>query len=382
MSSLGWRALAFTLGVLMAAGRPASGQCATVSLGDTPVFFPSSTQTRLLATVLKDRPADTHGPSNPLRPGQWEWRGQMLFVEEAEGPGAGVVDRDSLAVIMLWGGGNELRACKPYPTGDSLPPGRRHFFLATMRAESLWIAGRPTFDLHLGPFQDHLVRESPSGAEELREYRRFLKLLPDSAEWKADCRPAVLRIEKSFAGRLGSSPFSEYADGLRSACDESVIYHAEGLERLAWSRPTPDALREVFRQQGCVGEPRAFASAEDEAVDGNFVESAAPQWAALCTTAADWRLLVMVLESPPRVIELVRMAGIEINWSLAAAPASYFDWTSSPNFDPGRWAVPRPRRGVVVLKLDENVNHPRALAFYETPAGWVHVRVVCCRWPE
>ena len=374
--------MALALGALLGGGVPASAQCVTVSLGDTPVFFPSSAQTRLLATVLKERPSDPHGPTFGPGPGQWEWRGQMLSVEDAEGPGAGVVARDSLAVIVRWAGGWELNGCKPYPSGDSLPPGTRHFFLATMRAESLWIAGRPTFDLQLGPFQDYPVRESPSGAEELREYRRFLKLVPDAAEWKADCRPAVLRIEKSFAGRLGSLPFSDYAQGLRSACDESVFWHAEGLERRKPTRPIPGALRTVFRAQGCVDDPHVFSSAEDEAVDGDFVESKAQQWVTLCTTSADWRLLVVVLESPPRVIELARVAGIAINWSVRAAPAAYFDWTSSPNFQYVHWAPPRPRRGVVVLKLDENENHPPTLVFYETPAGWVHVRVQCCHWPE
>src|ERR1041385_5426603 len=199
------------------------------------------------------------------------------------------------------------------PDGGPHPPGTRHFFLATKRRESRWTAGRRTFDLQLGPFQDYPVRESPSGAEELREYRRFLKLVPDAAQWKADCRPAVLRIEKSFAGRLGSLPFSDYAQGLRSACDESVFWHAEGLERRKPTRPIPGALRTAFRAQGCVDDPHVFSSAEDEAVDGDLVESKAQQWVTLCTTSADWRLLVEVLESPPRVIETGSRGGDRIN---------------------------------------------------------------------
>jgi len=152
------------------------------------------------------------------------------------------------------------------------------------------------------------------------------------------------------------------------------------LERWKPTKPIPEALRGVFREQGCRDDPNVWADLTD-AVDGSFIESDAAQWVFICVGAQDWRLLVVALESPPRIIELARMMGQEWDWYAGSAPVEYFAWTSSPDFDSGRWGVPRPTRGVVLLKFISG-DRDQLLAFFETPGGWVHVGVRCCNWTE
>jgi hypothetical protein len=120
----------------------------------------------------------------------------------------------------------------------------------------------------------------------------------------------------------------------------------------------------------------------DHAIDGRFVDSDAPQWAVICAMTDHWRLLVLVLGPPVKVIELARLAGNEWSWLAGAAPRAYFDWTSAAEFrHRGRWSVLRPQRAVVLLKFVSGTED-QTLAFFETQGGWIHVGVRCCSWPE
>ncbi len=365
---------------LMVAARSASGQCVW-SESDPPDFLRSEHETRLLATVLEGRPRDP-------RTGLPDWlatragpRGQLVAVQEADGPGARLLGTDSVAVIMRWRGIDD--SCRPILAGDSLPLGSRHLFTAVLRAESLWIGGRPSFDVYDGLFADYSTSDTARGSPPLGEYRQFLDVLPSRADWASDCRPGVRRVERWLEAHPRASrgyPFSALQARLRPACEGSIGAHVIGLERWQRAQPIPDAIRRVFREQRCRDDPDVFAGVQD-AVDGHFVASEAPQWVFICTGTRSWRLLVVVLEPRARIIELARVAGQDWDWVAGTAPAAYFDWTSSSDVGSGRWHVPGPKRGVVLLRFISG-DEEQTLAFFQTPGGWVHVGVRCCYWPE
>lgn len=356
-------------GLLILAVRPALAQC-ILPPGAPPDFVRSEGETRLLARVLQSLPLDTV-PLPRL--------GQLLAVEEANGPGDRSLGADSLAIIVRWIGIEG--PCSWTPVRDTLATGTRHLFTATLRADSQWINRRPTFDVRSGLLAD--VSESPAGGARLSDYRSLLATMPGRKEWETDCRPGVGRVERWMDSHPELSkvlPFSAVRTGLRPACNNSVQLHAATLERWESSTPIPAALRAVFRRERCRDDSAVFAAPE-KTVDGRFTMSDAPQWVYICVGPSTWRLIVVVLESPPRIIELMRIAGHDWGWIAGSAPAEYFEWTSSRDIGSGRWDVPPPRRGAVLLKFI-SAGDDQNLAFYETPSGWVHVAVRCCRWPE
>ena len=338
----------------------ASGQC--VMFETTPAFLRSGNDTRILATVLTSRSRDTLRPAQPA---------VRLRVEEADGPGANLVGSDPTAVVVRWAQIGD--SCDRVLKRDSLTSGRRYVFRAILRPDSLWIDGRPTFDV-----PPEILAEMPS----LDAYRQFLAMLPTKEEWERDCRPGVTRV----LGWLGSHPdvaqhppFTAVDRRLRPACVASLERRALGLERWKPTPQVPNELRLTLAHEGCRRGPDVMND-WDQAVDGHFVDAAAPQWAVICAMSDHWRLLVVVLGPPVKIIELARLTGNEWSWLAGAAPREYFDWTGAGEFrNRGRWGVPRPRRDLVLLTL---VSEDQTLAFFETQGGWIHVGVRCCSWPE
>ncbi len=369
-----------TLVTLMVAARSTSAQCVSFE-SEPPDFLRSEHETRLLATVLEGRPRDLRTGLPDRLATHAGPRGQLVTVQEADGPGARLLATDSVAVIMRWRGTDD--ACRPIPARDSLPLGSQHLFTAVLRPESLWVGSRPSFDVYDGLFGDYSASDTARGSPPLGEYRQFLDILPSRADWASDCRPGVRRVERWLEAHPRASrgyPFRALQARLRPACEGSIGAHVFGLERWRPAQSIPYALRRVLREQRCRDDPDVFAGAQD-AVDGHFVASDAPQWVFICPGTRSWRLLVVVLEPRARIIELARVAGQDWDWIAGSAPAEYFDWTSSPDFGSGRWHVARPKRGVVLLKFISG-DQEQTLAFFQTPGGWVHVGVRCCYWPE
>ena len=119
----------------------------------------------------------------------------------------------------------------------------------------------------------------------------------------------------------------------------------------------------------------------DAAVDGHFVQSDKQQRVVICSTRTYWSLLVVLPEAPVGIIELARLRGKAWSWIAGAAPAEYFDWAVAQEIGFGRSRVPGPRRDVVLLRFLSGTED-QTLAFFETEAGWVHVDVRCCNWPD
>jgi hypothetical protein len=368
--------LLVALGALTLMPGPAAGQICIV-LEDLPAFLLSDSQTRLLVTVLADRPWDTLSSPRLPRPGPWNPRGQLVAIEAAAGPGPTRLAPDSLAVVVRWTGDS----CGRNPTYDSLPAGSRHVFVASLRPDSLWLEGRPTWDAGPDILADYTPRDA--AAMSLRDYWEFLATLPARDDWRADCRPEVIRVERwldAHAGGTRTHPFDAARTRLRAACERSLETHAERLERWQPTRPIPAALRAVRREQGCRDDAGVLTDTAS-AVDGRFLPSEVEQWAFICPGADAWRLLVVAFDSPPRVIELVRMAGHDWSWLAGAAPPEYFDWSTSPDFHSGRWGVVRPSRDVVLLEfVSTGGDGDPTLAFFDAGGRWVHVETRCCRW--
>lgn len=375
------RALALAATILIAVSQPILGQC--VSWEAVPGFLRSPAETQLVARVLDGRPWDTLPHPRPPWPGPGHGRGRRIAIEQADGPGVPSLGADSVAVILLWSAYRD-DFCEPVRAFDTLAVGTRHVFLATLRPDSLWMDGLPTWDTRADLLADFSLSAAASQSMTLATYRGFLDTLPGRDEWAVDCRPGVQRVERwqRAHGVAGGRPFESVSERLRQACELSLQQRLHLLERWEPSRPVPVELRAVFREQECRDDQEVFANLE-RAVDGNFAESAAPQWAFICAGAEDWRLLAVVLESPPRIIELVRMVGKDWGWLAGTAPAEYFEWASSQEFRPGRWSLPHAEgRGVVLLKFISPPADDETLAFFETPQGWMHVGVTCCNWPD
>ena len=352
-----------------------------------PVFLRSEHEARILATVVEGRPPDPFWPPHSVAPGPWNPRGQLVVVEEADGPGTDRIGPDSIVAIFRWGRDrSEIYGCRPTPARDSLAVGGRHIFSAILRADSLWVAGRPTFDVspHVLAEYPGAMPRTPSTIPPVEDYREFLAMLPSRDEWNRDCRPAVIRVQgwldSHQNGRGMRFPFSNISMRLRPACDYSLERHAAELERWKPSRPIPDTLRDLLRNHGC-RDDADLLNDWDDAVDGHFIQSDSQQWVVICSTPSYWSLLVVLPEPSVGIVELARLRGNAWSWTAGAAPPEYFDWSSSREIGSGRWSVPAPRRDVVLLKFLSGAED-QTLAFYETEAGWVHVGVRCCRWPD
>lgn len=375
------RALALGAAILIAVSRPILGQC--VSWEAVPGFLRLPAETQLVARVLDGRPWDTLPHPRLPWPGPGHARGRRIAVEQADGPGVPSLGVDSVAVIVLWSADRD-DSCEPVRAFDTLAVGTRHVFRATLRPDSLWMDGLPTWDTRADLLADFSLSAAASQSMTLATYRGFLDTLPSREEWAVDCRPGVMRVERwqRAHGVSDGRPFVFVRERLRQACEFSMQQRLRLLERWEPSRPVSVELRAVFREQECRDDQEVFADLE-QAVDGSFTESAAPQWVFICAGAEDWRLLAVVLESPPRIIELVRMVGKDWGWLAGTAPAEYFAWASSRELRPGRWSLPRPEgRGVVLLRFISPPADDETLAFFETPQGWMHVGVTCCNWPD
>lgn len=365
--------------MLLAATGSASGQC--ITFYDTPPYLRSANETRLVATVLDGQARDTLWSPRSAFGYHWKPVGQFLAVEEADGPGATRLGSDSTVVVVRWGGIDD--ACEWVPSSDSLAPRSRHVFTAILRADSLWIDGRPTLDVPPQPLGEFLGSAASGMKPSLEEYREFLSVLPSREEWGTDCRPGVDRVRLWLSRHPEATRWPQFATverTFRPTCERWLETRATLLERDEATRPIPTVLRDFARTQDC-REGDDVWSGWDTAIDGHFIESDAQQWALICVMQDHWRLLVVLPDPPGRIIELARLAGNERSWLAGAAPAEYFDWTSSPEFGDGRWSVPGPRRDVVLLRFISGAPD-QTLAFYETEAGWVHVGVRCCNWSQ
>lgn len=367
-------ALLAVVAALAAPTGTASGQCVS-GTPETPPILPDANKTLLVVEaraeyiLLPDTLWPYHRPP----------RGQVVAVEELEGPGHAELAPDSLAVIVQWRGGDEMWGCSPYPTRDSFPPGSRHLLRVELRPDTLWLEGRPTFDLHPGIYTAYTRYGRGSDLPSLATYRALLDTLPSREAWVADCRPGVARVKRWRDARPTSRrgwPFNRLIRDLEGYCLQSLKRHAREMERQEPRGPIPDELRELFVEKGCLDDSTTLMSFDDLVIDGHFVASEASQWAFTCPREGDWQLLVAILESSPRVIELLRMEGHEWNWWASAAAPEYLDWVCPRDVGSGRFEEPYPERDVVLLgelSIDDSM-----LAFYETPDGWVQVRTHYC----
>lgn len=358
-------------------GATASGQSLCISpRGETPPFLPDENETLLRVEALAEYVPDVLEPES-RRAGPP--RGQAMAVEELEGPGRAALDPDSLVIVVQWGHPGALHGCHLVPTRDSLPAGTRHLLKVEIRPDSLWLDGRPTFDLRPGRYSDYTRHGRTPDAPSFAEYRALLDTLPSRTEWATDCRPGVEGVRRWLETHPETrrfSPFGQVIGSLRDYCLRSLRGHAERLERWEPTRPIPERIHEMFSDQGCLDDSTTLMTFPENVVDGRFVTSEAPQWALVCPGPGDWRLMVAVLESPPRVIELLDMVGPEWNWLVGTAPPEYLDWVCSHDTGSGRFRSPYPERDVVLLwEMDVE---DRMLVFYETPAGWTHVRTAYC----
>lgn len=366
--------LPLLLAALVAGSHPAAGQC-VVAPEPTPPFLPDGSTTVLLVRAVARFPRDTASSRPALR---YIPHGQMVTVEEAEQPGRTFLAPGSLAAIVRWVHGSELEGCGWVPARDSLATGTRHLIRAALRPDSLWLEGRPTFDVYSLPLADFSPGTQP-GSPSLAEYRSFLRALPTRKDWETDCRPGIEQVRRWLDVHPAISryrPVSLVSETLVGYCLRSLAAHARGLERGVLERKAPGQAVSLYRSHGCVDDSASLTTA-DGAVAGHFVASDAPQWAFLCPHADSWELLVVILESPVRTIELLRMAGHDWKWLVTAAPPDYFDWVCSEDTGTGRYHERRPERDIVLLQ--ELQLEDTQLAFYQTPDGWVHARTRYCR---
>lgn len=379
---------------LLTMARPAAAQwCGAFNLT---MFLPADQDLRIQATALGERVKDRFAGLFPREyqqgdlarafgydhfiPGPAE--AQLIRIDRGELAGSDWQIEDSVAVLVRWVGPTER--CRLNPAQDRLGSGTRHLFIARLRPESLWVASRPTLDVLPGPFNAITIDSTPPAPTSPPDYLSLIHLLPSREEWELDCRPATLRVTRwidTWLSHAPSHPLQQARWRLSQVCTRLLEQRAASLLRSEASMPVPAAVRAVYRRQACRTDHSVLTSVTD-AVNGRFTSSTAPQWAFICQRLKDWRLLVVVMESPVRIIELVRMAGKEWSWKMEVAPAQLFEWTSAEEFSRSRMrAVPRPARDVVLLKSLSGVPD-QPLAFYETATGWIHVRVKCCRWPE
>ena len=367
--------LALVVAALGAGTRAAAGQCIAAP-ETTPPFLPDGHKTSVLVRYTAGFLPDAHSSRPNLL---YTPRGQVAVVEEVEGPGGKVLAPDSTVTIVRWRIGAEIEGCGWVPTRDSLAVGSRHLLRGKLRPDSLWIAGRPTLDLYPERFADMALDTGRPGTPTLATYRSLLGALPTKQDWDADCRSGIQRVQRW----LDTNPdwrsydaFQRVPGMLQSYCLRSLEAHARRLERGMQARMVPPEVIAFYRSHRCLDDSTTLTSAND-AVDGHFTESHAPQWAFICPRANDWQLLVVVLDSTPRTIELVRMVGHAWSWLIRAVPAEYFHWVCSTDVSTGRYYQPPPTRDVVLFTaLDV---HRSKLAFYETPSGWVHARTRYCQ---
>lgn len=367
--------LAVVVGLLIP-GATVSGQslCA-VSVGETPPFLPNPNKTHLTVEARAEYVpfTDTLQPYRYRPP-----RGQVVAVEALRGPGPSEFGPDSLAIIVQWGQGDELVGCHLAPTRDSLPAGSRYLLEVELRPDSLWLEGLPTFDLRPGLLSAYSRHGRTAEAPSFATFRALRSALPSREAWATDCRPGIAGVERWLdahpqAGRY--SPFNDVLDALEDYCLRSLEGHAKELERQEATQPVPDQVETLYDELGCRDDSTTLNSVED-AVDGRFVASEAPQWTFICPRGEDWQLLVAVLESPPRIIEILRMAGNASSWLVFAAAPDYFDWVCWWNVGAARYRGPHPQRDVVLLL--ELGYDDETLAFYETSGGWANARTRYC----
>lgn len=360
----------------------------SMARGRTP-FVRWEDETRVLATILPERPQDKH--CEPLgHMCREKPLGHLVFLETVEGEAAETVAARSNAVVFRW---YRDASCAVRPRSDSVRAGTQHHFTLALRPDSLWVDSLPTFDVPpdhpLGEFPGSVTYAKPPAL--LPEYLDFVSILPREANWKEDCRPgtqAVVAWKDSHREAAPYQPINVSDMRLREDCSWALMRKSESLER--WDMYQREfEISEVLRESGLVEECR-FRTGPREGklpvVGGQFVPASVggtgQQWAMICVSPNHWQLLIVISKREVRVIELAKLVGKARNWFLTVAPPEYFHWTSALEFNYAeRWRSPRPKLDVVILAFSKPKGNQK-LAFYWTEEGWRQVTVNCCRWPD
>ena len=365
--------------LLMARALPA--QC---SLGLSAIIPPTS-HTRVIATLLEERIAARFGQLLPVEYQQGDMRkafgydhfvegrlafGHVVRIRRLDLPAPARLGPDSSAVVVRWYLDGHT-PCRMNTRYDSLPRGSHHVFIVKLRAESLWVRDRPTFDVLPGLFTSLCAYDS-AAAESLVMLTR---MLPTHEAWETDCRPHLTRLGdyvRHLRPPVQSSVHQPMAR-FHEECRRSVEGHALALEREK-SRPVPPELLALYRARKC----RDDLHPPDDAVDGRFTSSGADQWVFVCDSGDQVRVLIAILEQEPQIIELIRMAGRNRRWSVQVAPPGYFEWMDSRDFGDRASPAPRPIRDMVLLTW---LGFPTEwiTAHYQSPRGWENIAVRCCR---
>ena len=276
---------------------------------------------RVLGRVLADS-IDSGGLLPPDAVDRRSAGHQVVVTGRTKGSGPQAVG--DTVNVFLW----SLRPnCAWAPAGARLDPGAEYHFTMALRPDSLWVGGRPTYDVDpsIG------FRVFPDGVghrrDHLPQYLEFLNLVPDETEWEQDCRVGVEALERWTAARpelAGNLPFSSVPRTLRMTCNAHIARYMQRLRRHPLPEElVPETLARFADQQGC--------SFGDEGrvriVRGNFTDSNSEEHAGLCTGVNHWRLVVA--PSDGSVTELASGRGDpELYW-IAALPREYFDWADA-----------------------------------------------------
>ena len=325
------------------AGGHTEDRCSIVRSRD--LYVPEETETLAIGSVLPGALSTRVAPERAdtfIRPVV----GQTVRLESVEGQAVarGIESGDTVAVFM-W---VVQMDCSWGSRGEVLPDSTRQHFTMTLRPDTLWVQGRPTFDV----VPEEGLTVYPGAGEGARgvtvdDYAEFVSLIPTRAEWEADCRPGVRETNQwIWAPRHGGSrPFSNVIESLVGACEASV--HAKARS-YASSGPheMPSALLAWSRSAGCsVDESRG-------AVPGTFMpDVAAEQWAVLCETVANWRLLIVVPSEARVLAELASGVGPAFYRYVEVVAPPYFEWASSENTSLPANRRPPPEQDTVLFEL-------------------------------
>jgi hypothetical protein len=163
-------------------------------------------------------------------------------------------------------------------------------------------------------------------------------------------------------------PFSSVATNLTSACRTAIEHNARKLIRGSSIEPS-ESLNQWAASEGCLVRNNGSSY---EAVQGRFYSDTSIEWALLCETPGEWRLLIVDPDQPEPLAELVRMTGTADWYSVGVAPPGYFDWA------PLEWSPDRPF-GLRKPFFDAVLVDPFSI-FFVAAGVWIGVQSECCYW--